>query len=85
MGTESRAWIGPREIALLLDVADRVGIHREAVRVPLDTEPDGRVAIENGRLLIVAPAAGDLAAFAAGLDAQIRALPGFERLKRSMP
>jgi hypothetical protein len=75
-------WIGPRDIARILEVTDALGLHREAVRVPLDTAGAGAVAIEQGKLVVTAPADGTLDAFVAELADRVRALPGVERLKR---
>lgn len=78
----TRDWIGPKEIGRVLEVTDRLGLHREGVRVPLDTEGKGRVSVENGKLVVVAPQEGDFDAFVAALEAAIRATPGVERVKR---
>jgi hypothetical protein len=76
-------WIGPKEIGRILEATDGLGLHREAVRVPLDAEGAGRTAIEGGRLVITAPSDGSFDAFVAGLAERIRELPGVERLKRA--
>jgi hypothetical protein len=80
---DERKWIGPQEIGRILEAVHAAGVHLEAARVPLDAEGEGRVAIESGRLVVVAPARGDLDAFVATLPARIRALPGAGALKRA--
>jgi hypothetical protein len=80
-----RKWIGPQEIGKLLEVVHALGVHLEAARIPLDAAGLGSVTIEGGKLVIVAPATGDLDAFVKGLPARIRALPGFASLKRADP
>lgn len=75
--------IGPREIGRILAATDALGLHREAVRVPLDAEGAGRVEIVAGKLVVIAPASGDFDAFVAGLAERVRALPGAAALKRA--
>ncbi len=76
-------WIGPREIGRILAVTDELGLHREAVRVPLDTAGEGSTTVTAGKLVVVAPATGDFDEFVAGLGQRIRETPGVERLKRA--
>ncbi|HYC77576.1 MAG TPA: hypothetical protein VEI02_08115 [Planctomycetota bacterium] len=78
-----RDGIGPRDIARILEVVDRLGIHREAVRVPLDAEGDGRLAVEDRRLVIVAPARGSFDDFVRSLETRIPETPGVASLKRA--
>jgi hypothetical protein len=78
-----REWIGPREIARVLEVTDALGLHREGVRVPLDTADPAVVEVQAGKLVVIAPAVGDFEAFIAGLASVIRATPGVERVKRA--
>lgn len=66
--------VGPQEISSILNVTDGIGIHREAVRIPLGAEGDGRVTLDGRVVEIVAPAAGDFDAWIAALGDQIRAL-----------
>jgi hypothetical protein len=80
-----RKWIGPQEIGRILEVVHALGIHLEAARVPLDADGAGSVRIEGGKLVIVAPATGDLDAFLAALPERIRSLPGATGLKRAEP
>lgn len=75
--------IGPAEISAVLRLTDDLGIHREAVRIPLSGSAAGDVRIEEGRLLVLLPEAGDFSRFAASLPGRIRALPGFALLRRS--
>ena len=78
-----RKWIGPKEIGKMLDAVRGLGLHAEAVRIPLDAEGQGSVRIEGGKAVIVAPADGDLDQFIDGLPQRLRALPGFGALKRA--
>jgi hypothetical protein len=79
----ARDSIGPREIGRILGAVRALGIHPEAIRVPLDAEGAGSVKIEGGRLVVIAPASGDLDAFVGGLAARVAALPGAGSLKRA--
>lgn len=67
---------GPAEVMRILAVTDALGIHREAVRVPLDNQGAGAVRlVREGRMIeIVAPAEGDFDAWVAALPTQIREL-----------
>jgi hypothetical protein len=78
-----RKWIGPKEIGRMLEAVRALGLHAEAVRIPLDAEGQGSVGIEGWKAVIVAPADGDLDEFIAGLPARLSALPGFGALKRA--
>jgi hypothetical protein len=78
-----RKWIGPKEIGRMLEAVRALGVHAEAVRIPLDAEGPGSVKIEGGKLVIVAPASGDLDEFIAAIPARARALAGFGALKRA--
>lgn len=78
-----RKWIGPKDIGRILEVVQSLGIHWEAARIPLDAEGSGSVKIEDGKLVIVAPATGELEPFFANLKARIVALPGVGSLKRA--
>jgi hypothetical protein len=78
-----RKWIGPKEIGRMLEAVRALGLHAEAVRIPLDAEGQGSVRIEGGKAVIVAPASGDLDEFIAALPGRLRALPAFASLKRS--
>jgi hypothetical protein len=65
--------VGPREIGRILAVTDALGLHREAVQVPLWTEKGGKLAVRNGRLQITAPSDGDFEAWLARLPDLLRA------------
>ena len=58
----------------ILLVVDTLGIHREAVMIPLAPEGEGSVRIVGGKLEIHRPEDGDLDAWIAGLTDRIRAL-----------
>ncbi len=60
----------------VLEVTDALGLHREAVSVPLDLDPDGGQARLGapGKLEILGPAEGSIEEFAAALPDMIRAL-----------
>lgn len=66
--------VGPPEILRILAVTDALGLHREAVSVPLWTEGDGRLRVRGGKLEVTAPARGDFEAWLRGLPDAIRAL-----------
>lgn len=51
--------VGPKEIHRILEVTDSLHIHREAVRIPLETEGEGSVRREGDGVHIVAPATSD--------------------------
>ena len=78
-----RTSIGPREIGRILESVRALGIHAEAIRIPLGAEGSGSVEVTGGKLVVVAPASGDLEAFIAALPARAQALPGFGALKRA--
>jgi len=80
---ETRDWIGPKEIGRILSVTDAMGLHREAVRVPLDCEEPDRLEIVSRVLVVVAPKTGAFDAWVDGLEARIKAVPGVHLLKRS--
>ena len=75
--------IGPREIGRILDAVRALGIHSEAIRIPLGAEGSGSVSITGGKLVVVAPASGDLDAFIGSIAARAAALPGFGALTRT--
>lgn len=80
---ETRDWIGPKEIGRILSVTDAMGLHREAVRVPLDCEEPDRLEIVSRVLVVVAPKTGAFDAWVDGLEARIKSVPGVHLLKRS--
>lgn len=66
--TLAMSTFGPQEIKRILEVVDDLGLHREAVLVPLDTAGEGRVRLmEPGKVEIVAPEEGDFESWVAGL------------------
>ena len=66
-----------REIHLIFEVTDRMGIHREALVIPLAPRHPGRVRkMANGKIEIVVEAEGDLDTWIAGLEARIREVTG---------
>jgi hypothetical protein len=65
---------GPKEIGRILEVTDSLGIHREAVMIPLRPEGAGVVRVEGSRLTILRPDEGDLDAWIASLPDAIAAL-----------
>jgi hypothetical protein len=66
--------VGPKEIGRILAVTDEIGLHREAVSIPLGTEGAGRVTLAGAHLEIVAPADGDFESWVGSLGDRIRAL-----------
>ena len=64
-----------KEIERIFAVIDPMGISREAVEIPLRTEPPGRVPIlKNGKLEIIVERDGDFEDWITNLAAQIRDL-----------
>lgn len=77
--------VGPPEIMRILAVTDALGLHREAVTVPLWTEGAGRLRVVRGsKLEITAPAQGDFEAWLAALPAAIGAMD-LSALRRATP
>ena len=66
--------VGPPEINRILTVTDGLGIHREAVRIPLGTSGAGSVAVNSGRVDIVAPEDGSFEDWLKALADQIGGL-----------
>jgi len=65
--------VGIREINRILEVTDRMGIHREAVVIPLVPRHPGRVRKRpDGKIEVVVESEGDFEAWAATLEAEIR-------------
>ena len=65
--------VGIREINRILEVTDRMGIHREAVVIPLAPRHPGRVRKRpDGKVEIVVESVGDFEAWVAGLEAEIK-------------
>lgn len=75
--------VGPPEIGRILEVTDALGLHREAVTVPLWTEGQGRLRVTpGGKLEITAPAQGDFEAWLAALPATLAAMD-LSRVRRN--
>jgi len=69
--------VGMREINRIFEVTDRLGIHREAVVIPLAPRHPGHVRRRpDGKVEIVVESEGDFDVWAAGLEAELRPLIG---------
>ena len=66
--------VGPPEIMRILAVTDALGLHREAVAVPLWTEKGGKVELKGSKLRITAPSDQDFDAWLARLPELLRSL-----------
>lgn len=65
------------QIQRILEVTDRLGVHRERVVVPLGARPGGRVRkTPAGKIEIVVDAEAPFEAWLGGLEAAIRAAVG---------
>lgn len=76
-------FVGPDQMRQVMEMVDGLGLHREAVRVPLSPVPGGSLGITDGRLVIEVPADQDLDGWLAEIPDRVRALPGFASLKRA--
>ena len=66
-----------REITRIFEVTDRLGIHREALVIPLAPRHPGRVRRRpDGKIEIVVESEGDFEAWAAGLEAELKKVTG---------
>ena len=66
-----------REIKRIFEVTDRLGIHREALVIPLAPRHPGRVRrLPDGKIEIVVESEGDFEAWVAGLEAELQKLTG---------
>jgi len=66
-----------REIHRIFEVTDRLGIHREALVIPLAPRHPGRVRkMPNGKIEIIVEAEEDFDAWVTGLEAKIREVTG---------
>lgn len=65
--------MGPTEIMRILAVTDALGLHREAVAIPLGTRGKGEIRMRGARLEITAPAEGDFEAWLKALPDALRA------------
>ncbi|MAB88792.1 MAG: hypothetical protein CMJ90_04950 [Planctomycetes bacterium] len=75
--------ITPQQVGRVLQAIDQMGLHREAVRIPLETVPGGAVAIEAGAAVIEVPSDVDLEVWLSELPARLRAIPGSEGLREA--
>jgi hypothetical protein len=66
--------VGPGEIMRILAVTDHLGLHREAVAIPLWTKAKGELRLRNGKLEITAPAEGDFDAWLSELPHLLRSI-----------
>ena len=64
-----------REIERILEVTDRLGIHRESVAIPLGPRHPGRVRrLAGGKIEIVVEAKDDFDAWLATLETRLKEL-----------
>jgi hypothetical protein len=69
--------VEPGEMGRILELTDRLEIHRESVGSPLGRrDPGGVRRLPGGRIEITVPEQGDFDAWLAGLEPQLRALLG---------
>ena len=69
--------VGIREITRIFEVTDRLGIHREALVIPLAPRHPGRVRRRpDGKIEIMVESEGDFEAWAAGLEAELKKVTG---------
>jgi hypothetical protein len=61
-------------ILRILAATDALGLHREAVVVPLWTSPGGKLEVRGGKLRITAPSDGDFEAWLGRLPELLRGL-----------
>lgn len=73
--------VTPQQVGRVLQVIDEMGVHREAVRIPLETVPGGSITIDGDQAVIEIPADVDLEDWVKDLPERLRALPGVERLR----
>ena len=65
--------VGIGEINRILEVTDRMGIHRESVVIPLGARHPGRIRKRpDGKIEIVVESEGDFETWVAGLEPEIR-------------
>ena len=65
------------QINRILEVTDRLGLHREKVTIPLMARTPGAVRrARSGKLEIVVDASQDFEAWLAGLEAEVRQFLG---------
>jgi hypothetical protein len=67
--------VGKAEVDRILEITDRLGIHRESVVIPLGTERPGSVRrTPQGKLKIIVDAEEPFESFLAGLEGRIRSV-----------
>ena len=75
--------ITPGQVAEVLLVTDAMGLHREAVRIPLETVVGGGFRIEGEHLVIQVPCDLDLGPWLEALPDHMVALSGVAGLRRA--
>ena len=65
-----------QEIHRIFEITDRMGIHREAVVIPLGRRHPGRVRSMPGGKVEIVVGGGDFEAWLSGLQAEIRQATG---------
>jgi hypothetical protein len=64
-----------REIHRIFEITDAMGIHREALVIPLGARHPGRIRrMPNGKIEIVVDSEADFDAWVAALEAELRKL-----------
>jgi hypothetical protein len=66
--------LGPADIRRILEVTDKLGIHREAVRVPLSRRGSGSVRLTGAAQIEIVAPAGELGAWLGSLPEALREL-----------
>ena len=76
---------GPKEILRILAVTDALGLHREAIVIPLYNSGTGGFRLRGGaKLEITAPGDGaDFEAWLAALPAALQAFPDLPKVRRA--
>ena len=75
---------GQTEILRILGVTDALGLHREAVVIPLYNSGTGGFRLRGAKLEITAPGDGaDFEAWLAALPAALRAFPDLPKVRRA--
>jgi hypothetical protein len=73
---------GPKEIMRILAVTDALGLHREAVVIPLYNSGTGGLRLRGAKLEITAPGDG-FEAWLAALPDALRAFPDLPKVRRA--
>jgi hypothetical protein len=73
----------PSDIRRVLEVTDSLGLHREAVRIPLDTVPGGRLRVAGSAMILELPSDIPLDTWLAELPALVPKTPGYGSLRRA--